>query len=423
MKKRLQNTLALSLSALILLGGSACKPFIEKKIASADMAAAYSRTATENGQVTDEFKENLASFSLSLFQKSVTKDTKNDLVSPLSAAVCLALINNGAAGNTRAQLESLFGMETEELNRSLYAYTSTLTSSKDCEVNLANSIWFRENALDIKPDFLQTNANWYGANAYASPFDNSTLQDINNWCYNHTKGKISKILDRIETEDVMYLINALDFEAKWWTEYENKDISDQTFYSYDGKQSTVKMMHSEESRYLMSDTSVGFTKSYMGGNYSFVGILPNEGVDIYDYIESLDGEAWMKLWESADTSREDYVYREVHAGMPEFTYETDFILNEILQSLGVTDMFSPDMANFTNIDENAPLYCAIVKQKAFIEHDRNGTKAAAITIGGMKCMSAAPAEPLYITLDRPFVYAIVDNANKLPLFLGAVTNL
>lgn len=421
MKKNTTKMLSLSLSALLLLGSSSC--FMEKKIASAELSKDYARAATNAGEITENFKTNLADFSMSLFKKSVTKNEKNDLVSPLSAALCLALINNGAAGNTRAQLEALFGMETNELNRSLYAYTSSLKTSKDCEVHLANSVWFKENALNVNPNFLQSNADWYGAQAYASPFDSSTLQDINNWCHNHTKGKIDKILDNIDANAVMYLINALDFDAKWQTKYERNDVSEQTFYNYDGTENTVKMLHSEESRYLMTDDCVGFTKAYKGGNYSFVGILPNEDVDVYDYIESLNGEKWNTLWESADSSREDYVYREVRACMPEFTYETEFILNEVLQSLGVTDMFSADLADFSNIDDTQPLYCALVKQKTFIQHDRNGTKAAAITIGGMKCTSAAPAEPLYITLDRPFVYAIIDNTHKLPLFLGAVTNL
>ena len=98
-------------------------------------------------------------------------------------------------------------------------------------------------------------------------------------------------------------------------------------------------------------------------------------------------------------------------------------LKGTLQALGVTDMFDMDKADFSGIDETQPLYCDTVKQKTMIELDRNGTKAAAITWAGMKAMSAAPAEPLYITLDRPFVYAIIDNANNLPIFLGAVTQI
>ena len=222
---------------------------------------------------------------------------------------------------------------------------------------------------------------------------------------------------------VMYLINAVDFDAKWLNKYERKDIENGVFHNYNGTDSDVTMLYSQENRYFLDENSVGFAKAYMGNKYSFMGLLPDEGVDIHDYIASLDGEKWSNLWASADTSREDYEYREVHVRIPEFSYDMEMSLKETLQAFGVTDMFDMDKADFSGIDETQPLYCDTVKQKTMIELDRNGTKAAALTWAGMKCMSAAPAEPLYITLDRPFVYAIIDNAHKLPIFIGTVTNL
>ena len=423
MKKIKRSFIPLSLCAVMLCGASGCFKFTEKEIAAAELSKAYTRTATETGPLTDGFKTNYSSFALALFRQSLTKDTQNDLISPLSAALCLALVNNGANGNTRAQLESLFGMETDELNRSLYAYTASLYSGEDCKLSLANSIWMKENALQVKPEFLQANADWYNAQAYDAPFDSTTVEDINNWCYNKTTGKIKKILDDIPSLAVMYLINAVDFDAKWQDKYERTDVEKAVFHNYDGEDSEVTMLHSQEYRYLIDENSVGFTKAYKGGGYSFMALLPDEGVDIYEYIGSLDGEKWANLWASADESREDYEYREVHAAIPEFSYETELYLKDTLQALGVTDMFSATDADFSGIDETQQLFCDTVKQKAMIEVDRNSTKAAAITIAGMKCMSAAPAEPLYITLDRPFVYAIIDNTNRLPIFIGAVTSI
>ena len=351
----------------------------------------------------------------------MTKDESNDLLSPLSAALCLALVNNGANGETRAQLETLLGMNTDALNHALYAYTSNLYSSKECKLSLANSIWMKENALQVNPEFLQTNADWYNAQAYAAPFNHTTVEDINNWCYNKTTGKIDKILNNISDEAVMYLINAVDFDAKWQEKYENKDVESGVFHGYDGKDSNVKMLHSQEYRYLMDENSVGFTKDYYGFGYSFMALLPDEDVDIYEYIGSLNSEKWANLW--ASTKDGAYEYREVHARIPEFSYDVELNLKDTMQALGVTDMFDVKTADFSGIDATKPLYCETVKQKAMIELDRNGTKAAAITLAGVGCAGAAPAEPLYITLDRPFVYAIIDNTHKLPIFIGAVTNL
>jgi serpin B len=148
MKKHVKYCTTLSLTVLLLLSGAGCH--VEKKIAAAELSSGYARQATEMVPLTDEFKNAMANFSITLFQKTVTKDVRNDLVSPLSAATCLALVNNGANGNTRAQIEALFGMQTEELNRYLYSYTQNLYTGKNCEVTIANSIWFRESKLFCK---------------------------------------------------------------------------------------------------------------------------------------------------------------------------------------------------------------------------------------------------------------------------------
>lgn len=409
--------LSCMLIATTLCTATACR--FDKKIVSAEISKAYTRKTNAQYEVTQTFLQKTADFSFTTLQNCVDKQANNYLISPLSAALCLALINNGAAGNTRAQIENALGMPTEQLNQAMYAYTSSLYTGKDCKVSIANSIWLKENALNVKPEFLQTNADWYGAQAYASPFDATTLQDINHWCYNHTDGKIDKILDGIDPLDVMFLINTVDFDAKWATKYERKDIEKGVFRNYDNSTSDVDMLYSTQYGYLIDDTCVGFAKAYQDYKYSFVGLLPNEDVDIYDFVNSLNGETWSALWESTKENPE----RKVHIRMPEFTYETEMPLNSALNALGIEDMFSPTLADFSGIDDTQKLYCSYVKQKAFIQVDRNGTKAAAVTIGGFKIMSAAPLEPLYITLDRPFVYAIVDNAYHLPIFLGIVTHL
>ena len=415
--KKQWKFLSCLLTASMLCTATACQ--FDKKIVSAELSKDYTRSATNEGAVTEEFQQKISAFSFSMFQSSVNKEKRNHLLSPLSATLCLALINNGAAGNTRLQIENAIGLSTDQLNSSTYAYTHSLYTSEDCKVSLANSIWLKDGALNVKPTFLQANADWYGAQAYRSPFDSTTLSDINNWCYNHTDGKIDKILDSIDPLDVMYLINAVDFDAKWETEYERGDIENGVFNNYDSTQSDVKMLYSTQYGYLMDETCVGFAKNYKGGKYSFVGLLPNEGTDIYDFVNALNEEKWTALWDTAKDNPE----RKVHIRMPEFTYETEMPLNSAFKALGIEDMFSPSLADFSGIDDAQELYCSYVKQKAFIQVDRNGTKAAAVTIGGFNKLSAAPLDPLYITLDRSFVYAIVDNEYKLPLFLGMVSHL
>ena len=387
------------------------------RTSAAEISEGYSRKATEQGTVDDAFITALSNFSLSLFRESVKKDASNDLISPLSATLCLAMLANGANGNTKTQMENVLGMNTDALNKSLYGYVSKLYTSDSCKVNLANSIWFRNTYQDqISKNFLQTNADWYNAQIYSTPFDNTTVKDINNWVKHYSDGMIDSILNKISPSTVMYLINALTFDAKWETKYEKDQIRENLFTNYDKSQTTTEMMYSEESIYLSGEGVQGFAKNYAGGQYSFVALLPEENKDIYDYAASLNGEAWRSLWKNKENTA-------VRVAIPEFRYDRQRSLIDVLQNLGMTDMFDETLADFSALAPKDFLYCSEINQKVFIEVDRNGTKAAAITWAGMNKSSAMIEDQKTVYLDRPFLYAIADNHTGLPLFLGIVTAL
>ena len=414
MKRLTTSILCVILAGVLLLSCTSCG----LRVSAAELSKGYERTATETGEITEAFKTAMADFSMSLFQGLVTKDSENDLISPLSAVICLAMIANGADGETKAQMETAFGMDINALNQSLYAYTSSLYRADDCKLNLADSIWFRdeENRLHVNEEFLQTNADWYDAQIYSAPFDDSTLTDINHWCKKYTDGMIEKMIDEIDDDTVMYLVNALTFDAKWAKKYEKKDVNEAQFTNYDGSKNTVQMLSSEESVFLSADGVKGFAKNYAGDKYSIVGLLPDEKTDIYDYIASLTGEQWMNLWNGRQTAS-------VSVQMPEFSYSVGMRMNDTLKAMGMTDMFDGN-ADFSKLgySENGNIHCSEVCQKTFIQVDRNGTKAAAITWGALKDL-ACVAELYRVILDRPFIYAIVDNATGLPIFVGAVTAL
>ena len=414
MKRIFTFSLCFVLAGMLLFSCTSCG----FRIKAAELSKNYSRRATDPGTVTEEYKAAMADFSMSLFKGIVTGDGENDLVSPLSAVICLAMIANGANGNTKAQMEAAFGMDVDALNESLYAYTSSLYRADDCKLNLADSIWFRddENRLCVNDEFLQTNADWYGAQIYTAPFDQSTCKDINAWCKRYTDGMIEKIIDKIDPGTVMYLVNALAFDAKWAVAYEKKDVRDGQFTIYDGSKKAVQMLSAKERTYLSADGVKGFAKNYIGDQYSIVALLPDQETDIYEYVNTLDGAAWMSLWNARQSSA-------VSVWMPEFTYTSSMNLNDTLKAMGMTDMFAEN-ADFSKLGSSSlgGIYCSEVCQKVFIQVDRNGTKAAAVTWGGMKDM-AMEEEPLRVVLDRPFVYAIVDNATGLPIFIGVVTKL
>lgn len=121
-------------------------------------------------------------------------------------------------------------------------------------LHLANSIWFLDDGkFQLKEDFLRTNAAYYGASLYGAPFDDTTRKDINRWVKRETDGMIEEIVREIPPLAVMYLVNALSFEAQWQDPYEDVSVDDGVFFGADGQEETVEMMRSEEYQYFADE--------------------------------------------------------------------------------------------------------------------------------------------------------------------------
>ena len=362
-----------------------------------------------------------ADFGVRLFQASV-EEGKNTLISPLSVLYALAMTANGADGNTLAQMEQVLGMETEELNSFMRAYLDLLPESKVYKLSLANSIWFKDDPrFQVEQSFLQTNADYYGADAYKAAFDEATRNDINNWVKEHTDGMIPEILDEIPEDAVMYLVNALAFDAEWQEIYEAHQVWEGEFCLEDGTPRTVDLMHSEENRYLEDELATGFIKYYKDRRYAFVAMLPNEGVTVSQYVDSLTGEHLRELL----NNRQDLT---VFASIPKFETEYDIEMSEVLQEMGMTDAFDYRVADFSKLGtynvDGMNICINRVLHKTFISVSEQGTRAGAATAVEMVAEGAMEiVEFKEVVLDRPFVYMLIDCETNLPFFIGTMMNV
>lgn len=367
--------------------------------------------SSQNADVTD--------FAIRLFKAS-NENGKNTLISPLSVLCALAMTANGAEEETLAQMEEVLGMTTDELNLYLYSYMKNLPQGDKYKLSLANSIWFTEDErFTVNQDFLQTNADYYGADIYKAPFDKQTLKDINNWVKQNTDGMIPEILDQIPPEAIMYLVNALAFEAEWSEIYEKHQVKDGEFTKEDGTKQDVKFMYGSEGTYFEDEKATGFMKRYKGGKYAFVAMLPNEGVSVSEYIASLDGESLNALLANPQ-------YATVRTSIPKFETEYKVEMSDILQSMGMTEAFDMYNADFEGLGTSTGgnIYISRVLHKTFISVGEKGTKAGAATIVEMKDGAAAePTEPKEVYLDRPFVYMLVDCENNIPFFIGTMMDV
>ena len=252
------------------------------QMASVDLMAAIKPNPPAPQPVSEEAAAAAADFALRLFRAG-NEPGKNTLLSPISVLCALAMTANGAKGETLAQMEQTLGLDREALNACFRAWLDALAG--DGILKLANSVWFTADPrFTVEQSFLQTNADCYGADVYKAPFDETTLADINSWVKEKTDGMIPEILDRIPEAAVMYLVNALAFDAKWAAPYESHSVSGGDFITETGEKRPVDFMYSEEHDYLENELAVGFVKPYEGGKYAFAALLPKEGVSLEDLL-------------------------------------------------------------------------------------------------------------------------------------------
>lgn len=414
---RIKRRIAVCLCFFVLCAGTVNLSGCAAGIRAADLTEGIKAKPVSGRAADDAFKNSSADFAIRLFQKT-RDDSKNSLISPLSVMLALSMTANGAKGETLTQTESLLGgdIPMETLNEYLYSYINALPSEKTAKLNVANSIWFRDNGFTAENTFLQKNADYYGAAVYKSAFDVKTLRDINNWVKKNTDGMIEKIIDDIDPDAVMYLINTVLFDAEWENIYKKDEVRDGTFTALDGTKRTASMMYSAEHLYLDDGKAIGFIKPYKNG-YSFVALLPNGDISLSDYVASMTGKSFVDTIKNAKDIP-------VETAIPKFSYNYDIEMSGALKALGMTLPFDSTKADFSALgsSDSGNIFISRVLHKAYIAVDEKGTKAGAATAADIKVTSDIGG--LYsVTLDRPFVYAVIDDAYGLPVFIGAVTDI
>lgn len=399
-------TLLLQLCACSREAAETTPTFASTHLGTVDLMSNYTPQTVNLQNPSDESAVIAASFAVRLLQNTYEGETC--ILSPYSVYLALAMAANGADGETLEQMQSVLGLPCDELN----AYASYLLQNAGDEVKSADSVWYRHmDGFTVNADFLQTNADYFGASAYAADFDAQTLADMNAWVSEHTGGRIEKILDKIPDDTMLYLLQTLCFDAEWKYRYYDNDLHEGVFHGLNGDE-TVTMMYSSENKYLNDGMATGFVKDYFGGRYCFAALLPNEGVDLDDYLASLTGEKLLDLISSPEGHAVD-------VSLPKFTAKTETELSAALGKMGMPLAFSLD-ADFSRMS-NLDLMISSVNHSTYLCVDDAGTKAAAATSVEMTYKLAITAYSL--VLDHPFVMAIFDQQTQTFLFLGVIGDI
>ena len=381
-------------------------------------------TTEYDKELMDELYRN---YCFDIFSQTV-KDfggEENIMISPASIMMALDMVSAGAKGDSLKQLTDLFAKGQGPLTQQAYAAAlmDRINGAERVEFSCANAVWSNKSILGdkVNSEYVDYIQDTFNAEYNVQKFGKKTADEINSWVDKHTDHMIKKVIDDLDPSTVMVLVNAIAFDAKWSTPYEEYQVREGEFRKWDGSTQNVDFLNGTEYRYFETEKAIGFTKGYEGGEYSFLVILPtDESVSANEFVKSFTAEDYEKFIGSVSLEYE------VITSMPAFESDFEFLLNDTIANLGAPDVFDYTTADLSGIAGNpGDLYVSKVIHKTHIEVDANGTKAAAVTSVSLSAGSAMPEEKMfrYVNCDRPFVYAIVENTTMAPVFIGTVNEV
>lgn len=414
MKKRLIKLIALVMCAAMLTGCAASGGV--KNLTDGVNAADVTLP-----EVTDYTM--IGDLGAGLMQYAAAQEAENPVLSPLSAYLCLAMLMPGANENTKAEFEKILGADWDYVSALAADIAAQLEKTGgSTKLDLANSIWTDDDKAVIEEEWLKTVKAYFGPDIYSADLpSDGALKAINKWVNDKTNGMIPKLHDENYDKDtIMVLLNALYMKADWAHKFEGNYTNDREFTKSDGSAVTVPFMNMYEAyeSYIKTEDAEGIMLPYDDGRLAFIALKPDSG-DARGYAASLTGA---KLKELIAAAKADTF---VTVNMPKFDTEYSVYLTDALKAMGMTDAFDPDLADLSGAGRgvDGPLYISYVFQKVKVDVDEEGTEAAAVTEIATAEGCALPAdEPIVLTFDKPFVYAIVDTETGVPLFAGVMEN-
>ncbi|MEH2148320.1 serpin family protein [Nostoc sp.] len=413
---------ALAAASVVLFSVLGCSQVNSNKSALAQSSLPQPETPLQKKTVNTDTKivESSNKFGFKLFSEVLKNDQgeKNIFISPSSVAIALAMTYNGASGSTQqamAKTLELQGMNLPEINSSYAAVLKQLLDNSDTKVQLkiANSLWANQD-VSFAPDFLKKTQDFYQAKVSNLNFKDAAASSIiNNWVKENTNGKINKIVETIEPNQVLFLINAIYFKGNWSNEFDKNQTAQYPFQITSGKRKQHPMMSQNgDYRYYESEQFQAVSLPYgKDGKVSFYIFLPKQNSNLKDFYQNLNVENWEK-WMTQFNKQKGFIR------LPRFKTDYEVTLNDALKSLGMEEAFS-NKANFSGMGKNFAI--SQVKHKTFVEVNEEGTEAAAATSVGIVATSLREeAEPFRMIVDRPFFCVIRDDQTGNVLFMGSI---
>ena len=359
-------------------------------------------------------------FQTQMFKKihNTTKieSKQNILISPLSIYQIISLLSNGAKGKTQEEILQTLLIDENISDKTLDELNSNNENiiKNSGKIKIANAILSK---IELLNSFINIGKKY---DSYIAKLEG--VEQVNDWCIEHTNGKITKLIDSLSPDIQIVLLNAIYFYSDWENKFKKKYTEKKNFKNADKSISQVDMMYQtlKYINYYEDETIQMIELPYKdNNNLSMIIILPREDKysSSYDYLnkENID---FTKLVNNLSKVEEVYFH------FPRFEFEYSIELNDVLKDINMASAFTPS-ADFSNINSTISLYVSEIIQRTYIKVTETGTEAAAVT-GVILVGSPPPPEITYnMNVNHSFIYMIRDKSikdvdnNELMLFIGS----
>ena len=359
---------------------------------------------------------------------------KSFIYSPLSITYVLGMVNDAATGETERELEQTLGFHEGGI-QAVNDYCKNLIDNlpkvdEKVTLDIANALFVNKNKTTLKTQFQQDMQTYYDAKAEALDFKSpTTLDHINNWCKEKTNGMIPSILEEVKPDVVTYLLNAIYFKADWASKFDTKNTKTETFTTNKGKTQLPMMHQNVLISYLKNSTYSAVIIPYGSGLWNMTVLLPEEGKTTDDVINEVANSYILNNPGWCDAGGNTFQGYEVDLKLPRFETASDTDeaggLIPLMKKMGIRLAFDTDFAEIPNMCEKESVYISMMRQKAKVKVNEEGSEAAAVTIAGANFTTAVTPTASYpkavFHADRPFVYVIREASSGVILFVGKYT--
>lgn len=383
--------------------------------------------ANDNNQFTLNFLKTV---------NDVDKSGKSFIFSPLSITYVLGMVNDAATGQTEQELEQVLGFHQGGI-KAVNEYCKKLIdglpqADEKVTLNIANALFVNKNKAKLQTQYQKDMEQYYDATTENLDFKSpSTLKTINDWANDHTNGMIPSILEKVDQNMATYLLNAIYFKADWASKFEAKNTEEEKFTATNGTIKLPLMHQNVLIQYLKNEDYSAIEIPYGNGLWKMTVMLPEEGKTTDDIIERIGQLGFLEGNGFCGTMGDTYRAHEVDLKLPRFetSSDTDKLtlkggLVALLQQLGINLVFNQSLSEVPNMCEKENMYISMMRQKAKIKVNEEGSEAAAVTIGGANCTAFTPnPQPVeypkaIFHANRPFVYTISEASSGVIVFVG-----